>query len=290
MSVLQNQTNANPTTSFFAAAGSGGGGGSNLAVNSLTVSTIGNQFSYLGAASNTFRPIFFEQYAPIGSNMPKLEMKLRQRAADSGAVVSLTMGTNYKTGVSYINSAWDGYIPMPLTMSVQDLTIADETGTCMYVNNQITQVPQLSTINIQTATINGQPVGGGTVLTTSSNYSNSFTFNPGTNVSLFSYTFPSIIPAGTYQYSVPISFNTSNAAGVTSLILEVYNDASNVDSNTTCLFSQKTNDFVFYTLRGQLVSNGLSPGVVVSGTCIDSFDITVQSVSGSQTATLTKIA
>lgn len=292
---LVNQTNLNTTTSFFAAAGSGGGGGtilntSTINANTMKVSTISNLFSYTGLSTTTFQPIFFDQLSPVGAQMPKMEIKLRQRALDAGAIQSLRWGTDFKAGTAYINSEWDGYLPMPLEMNLQNLTIQDETGVCMYVDNQVTQVPQLSTINTFTANINGQPYVAPTYLSSTSNYSNAFTFNPGTNVTLLSYDFPGIT-AGTYEYSVPISFNTSNGAGVVPLILEVYGGTSpTVDSNTTCIFDQKTNDFVFYTLRGQVYTNALNPAIVVSGTCSQGFDIDVFSFSGPQTAVIKKIA
>lgn len=300
MAAIPNQTNLNFTTPFFALSGSGGGGGGGggglstiplaLSTNSLVVSTISNTFGFLGASTTTYAPVSFRQSGPIGSQLPRFQMKLRQDAADAGAIVSLEMGTDYKNGTSYINSVWDGFILMPMLMNIQDLTINDETGLCMYVNNQVTQVPQLSTINVQTNTINGAPYPPAPVapatLSTSSNYSASFTFNPGSNVTLHAWDFGSLIPAGDYNYTMPISFNASNSPGVTSLILGVYGGGGLVDSNTTCIFSQKTNDYVFYTLRGQIRVDGTSPAVVVAGTSIDSFDVDVSSYSGTQTAYL----
>lgn len=187
MSVLPNQTFINPSKEFYIpqnglvdsltvssftvssinggtpGGGGGGGGGlpANLSANTLTVSTIGNLFNYAGASNTAFQPVFFDQYAPVGSEMPKMEMKIRQRALDAGAIVSLTMGTDFKNGTSYINSAWDSYIPMPLVMNIQDLTINDEIGECMFVNNEVVRAPQMSTINLQTATINGAPYSVG---------------------------------------------------------------------------------------------------------------------------------
>lgn len=293
MSLLSHQSAINPNRNFWVPEGSGGGSAnvintSTINANTMKVSTISNLFSFTGLSTTTFQPIFFDQLAPFNS-LNKMEIKLRQRATNAGAVQSLRMGVDYQGVGGYIASEWDGYLPMPLKMTCQDLTIADETGTCMFVNNQITQVPQLSTINTFTANINGQPYIAPTYLSSTSNYSNAFTFNPGSNVTLLSYNFPGIT-AGTYEYSVPISFNASNASGVTPLILEVYGGSSPVvDSNTTCLFDQNTNDFVFYNLRGQVYTNAGNPGIVVSGSCVDTFDVLVSSFSGSQTAVLKKI-
>lgn len=293
MSAISQQSFINPTTPLFVTTGGGGANvlnASTIKTNNIVVSTISNLFNYTGLSTTTFQPIFFDQLAPVGSQMPRLQAKIRQRAQDAGAIISLEMGTDYKNGTAYLNSVWDGFILMPMEMNVQDLTIQDETGLCMYVNNQITQVPQLSTINVQTANINGLPYTTPTYLSTSSNYSNSFTFNGGSNVTLFSYNFGSIIPSGTYEYSVPIMFNTSNSPGQSALILEVYGGGANVDSNTSIIFDQKTNDFVYFTLRGQVVIGGASPAITVAGTCADTFDVTVQSVSGAQTAVLKRIS
>lgn len=288
---LPNQTNVNTTTSFFALAGSGGGGGSNLSLNNLTVSTIGNLFNYTGPTNSVFHPIYFDQSNAVGASMAAMGLKVRQRAGDAGAVVSLDVGTDYKNGTSYINSYWDGYIPMPLTMNVQNFKINDDLGTNMIVDNLTTQVPQLSTINVQTATINGQPYLAPTYLSSTSNYSSAFTVNSGSNITLLTYDFPGIT-AGTYEYSVPISFNASNAGGVQPLILEVYGgSAPIIDSNTTCIFDVKTNTYVFYNLRGQVYTNAGNPAIVVSGTNLGgSFDIDVTSFAGPQTAVLKKIS
>ena len=103
MSVLPNQTNLNPTTSFFAAAGSGGtiNPGSNLSTlnlyaNTLTVSSITNTFSYLGASNAFYKPIFFDQLGPVGSQLPQLGIQIRQRAQDAGAIQSVSLGTDFK--------------------------------------------------------------------------------------------------------------------------------------------------------------------------------------------------
>ena len=295
MSLLSHQSAINPTRNFWAPEGSGGGSSavlnaSTINANTMTVSTIGNLFNYTGISTSTFRPIFFDQLSPVGAQMPKLETRIRQRAQDAGAVVSLATGVDFKNGTAYINSEWDGYIPMPLVMNVQDLKVNDENGTNLIVNNNVVQAPTFSSITMFTSSINGQSILPPVTLTATSNYSNAFTFNPGSNVTLLAYDFPGIT-AGTYEYSVPISFNTSNGAGVVPLILEVYGGTSPaIDSNTTCIFDQQTNDFVFYNLRGQVTTNALNPAIVVSGTCSQSFDIDVFSFSGPQTAILKKIA
>ena len=295
MSLLSHQSAINPNRNFWVPEGSGGGSAnvintSTINANTMTVSTIGNLFNYTGFSTTTFQPIFFDQLSPVGAQMPKMEIKLRQRALDAGAVQSLRWGTDFKAGTAYINSEWDGYIPMPLVMNVQDLKVNDENGTNLIVNNNVVQAPTFSSITMFTSSINGQSILPSVTLTATSNYSNAFTFNPGSNVTLLSYDFPGIT-AGTYEYSVPISFNTSNGAGVVPLILGVYGGTSpTVDSNTTCIFDQKTNDFVFYTLRGQVYTNALNPAIVVSGTCSQGFDIDVFSFSGPQTAVIKKIA
>lgn len=296
MSAISQQSYINPNTPLFSLAGSGGGGGSfalpsTISAATLYVSSISNHFDYLGISTTTFNAINFQQSAPVGSQMPRLQMKIRQDAADAGAIQSLELGTDFKRAVSYINSVWDSYILMPLEMNIQSLTVQDETGLCMTVDNQVTQVPQLSTINVNTATINNVPVTPPFYLSTSSNYNYSFAFNPGQNVVLLTYDMPSNIPAGQYEYTAPISFNTSNAAGVTSLILSVTAGiGSFYDYNTTCLFNQKTNEFVYYTLRGTLQTNGLNPGVSICGTCVDSFDIDVSALGAvAQTCILKKI-
>lgn len=292
MSAISQQSFASPTKPLFAPIGVGDSNlltTSTIKTNNIVVSTISNLFDYTGLSTTTFQPIFFDQLAPFAS-LNKMEIKLRQRATNAGAIQSMRMGVDYQGVGGYLRSEWDGYLPMPLVIGCQDLKIQDETGLCMFVNNQITQVPQLSTINVQTANINGLPYTTPTYLSTSSNYSNSFTFNGGQNVTLFSYNFGSIIPSGTYEYSVPIMFNTSNSPGQSALILEVYGGGVNVDSNTSIVFDQKTNDFVYFTLRGQVVIGGASPAITVAGTCADTFDVTVQSVSGAQTAVLKRIA
>lgn len=297
MSVLSHQSAINPTKNFWVPEGSGGAGAnvlntSTINANTMKVSTITNAFSYLGVSTTTFSPVFFRQDAPVGSQMPRFQMKLTQTAQDAGAIQTVELGVDFKNATSYLNSVWDGYILMPMEMNLQDLTIQDETGLCMYVNNQVTQVPALSTINVNTASINNMPYVAPTYLSTSSNYSSAFTFNGGSNVSLLSYNFGSIVPAGTYEYSAPISFNTSNAPGQTSLILGVnLGNGSNYDYPTTSLFYQKTNDFAYYTLRGTIQSGGIGPALNIVGTCLDTFDIDVSALGGvAQTCSIKKIS
>ena len=163
MSAISQQSYISPNHPLFAAAGSGGGGGStafppNISAATLYVSTISQNYGgYLGASNDIYYPISYDQLAPVGSNMNALGIKVRQRANDVGAIVSLDVGTDFKNGNSYINSYWDGYILMPLEMNIASLTVQDETGICMTVNNQTTTVPELSTVNINLATINNVP-------------------------------------------------------------------------------------------------------------------------------------
>lgn len=59
---------------------------------------------------------------PTGSGQSS-EIQVSGKAQDAGAITTLRMGVDIPAGLSYINSEWDGYIPMPLALNGSQVSV-----------------------------------------------------------------------------------------------------------------------------------------------------------------------
>jgi hypothetical protein len=150
MSVLFNQTNVAPGTSF---SGEGGGGGSNFP-NGLTTGTAGYGGLVIGLSTTTatlntnqnnyfWNPVYYSLNPASSSQGGRIALKLTYNPDDAGQT-GVEIGAD-SNGAGYIGAVWDGYISMPLEVWGATINMYSDNETFMFMDGKAGAIGSIST-------------------------------------------------------------------------------------------------------------------------------------------------
>ena len=225
--VLASQSQNNTTTADYITA-------SNANMTLQNVSTIHgdgmfiSSFREMKGGTKVGQPDFkrvLEYYYNPPTPQNGVEIAVKGKAQNAGAIITASMGTDLNTGSSYIQSVWDGYISMPLNFYGATFNFQSDNDYCLFIDGQAGAPATLSTShtffmastitqkNVHIVASNRQPfVQYGKVTTTGTSGSNLITLPTGY--------------ADTNYVAVPVMEDTSpaqmSANILTSNTFEVY--------------------------------------------------------------------
>lgn len=149
MSVLFNQTNVAPGTSF---AGSGGGGGGGLPANgafsTLTVQsntiapTIGN-ILYTSTNNYQYKCLDYIHRPTQSAQGGQIYAQIQWDAVDTGANYGTVVGASGTTG--FIGTIWPGYISMPFQIFGATVDIISDNETFLHCDGKAGAIGSIST-------------------------------------------------------------------------------------------------------------------------------------------------
>ena len=152
MSVLFNQTNLAPGTSWISTINVGGGGGSNFP-NGLTAGVVGGGGAVFGMSSmvanyNTSNnpswiPVRLN-YNPVNANINDVVGMLITYNPDTAGQTALFMGA-YGTGEAVLGAVWEGYITMPLLLYGATIKMVSDNETFLYMDGNAGAIGNIST-------------------------------------------------------------------------------------------------------------------------------------------------
>jgi cytoskeletal protein CcmA (bactofilin family) len=137
------------------------------------------------------------------------QIQVSAHEQDVGAITTLSMGVDLNAGVSFINSAWDGYINLPLSFTGSEIDINTNSGlTSQFIGDQFfTQ--HTNTVAISTATIN---------LSSITNNNDSIEIIANNNINTVAISTINTVPATFFSGDVRLSTLNSHPVGWMSTI------------------------------------------------------------------------